>query len=155
MGACSMDLRENIVASVKKGVPKSESAYTPRSGGCDHGPSKNHRRGTCRTYWAHCASRLGPYTRGYTHLPHAYSACGGLHADGSVRRRTDAWLRPIERAPASLGALLSGWRGGAGSGGVIHVGRSCRVGGDRTAAWPGRLSASAGLVAAGDLGLSP
>ena len=34
-----MDLTEKIVASVKKGVPKSESAYTPRSGGCDHGAS--------------------------------------------------------------------------------------------------------------------
>src|SRR5215208_1059852 len=155
MGACSMDLRENIVASVKKGVPKSEPAYTPGSGGCDHGASKSYRRRTCRTHLAHCASRLGPYTRGYTHLRHAYSACGGLHADGSVPRRTDAWLRPIERAPGSLGALLSGWRGGAGSGGVIHVGRSCRVGGDRTAAWPSRWSARAGLVAAGDLGLSP
>ena len=33
-----MDLREKIVASVKKGVPKSEPAYTPKSGGgCDHG----------------------------------------------------------------------------------------------------------------------
>src|SRR5215210_8775790 len=140
-----MDLREKIVASVKKGVPKSESAYTPRSGGYDHGPSKNHRRGTCRTHWAHCASRLGPYTRGYTHLPHAYSACGGLHADGSVRWRTDTRLRRIEPEPRSLGALLSGWRGGTGTCAVIHVGRSCRVGGDRTAARPGRWSARAGL----------
>jgi len=32
-----MDLRAKIVASVKKGVPRSETAYTPRSGGCDHG----------------------------------------------------------------------------------------------------------------------
>src|SRR5919199_6976738 len=107
MGACSMDLREKIVASVKKGVPKSESAYTPRSGGCDHGASKSYRRGSCRTHSAHCGSRLGPNTRGYTHLRHAYSACGRLYAHGSVRRRTDAWLRRIERAPGSLGALLS------------------------------------------------
>jgi hypothetical protein len=32
-----MDLREKIVASVKKIVPESETAYTLRSGGCDHG----------------------------------------------------------------------------------------------------------------------
>jgi hypothetical protein len=37
MRAYSMDLREKIVESVKKGVPESEAAYTPRSGGCDHG----------------------------------------------------------------------------------------------------------------------
>src|SRR5215217_4788859 len=116
---------------------------------------KRHRRGTCRTHWAHCGSRVGPYTRGCTHLRRAYSACGELHADGSVRRRTDAWLRRIEREPASLGALLSRWGGGAGTGAVIHVGRTCRVGGDRTAAWPGRWSAGPGLVAPGDLGLSP
>src|SRR5215218_10851031 len=155
MGAYSMDPGEKIVASVKKGVPKSETAYTPRSGGCDHGAWKCHWGGACRSHWAHCASRLGPHTRGNTHLPHACSACGGLHADGSVRRRTDAWLRRIEREAGSLRALLSGWRGGAGSGGIIHVGRSCRVGGDRTAAWAGRWSARAGLVAAGELGLSP
>src|SRR5215204_2354527 len=35
--AYSMDLREKIVASVKKIVPESETAYTLRSGGCDHG----------------------------------------------------------------------------------------------------------------------
>src|SRR5215204_7072182 len=36
--AYSMDLREKVVASVKKGIPESEAAYTtPRSGGCDHG----------------------------------------------------------------------------------------------------------------------
>jgi hypothetical protein len=29
MGAYSMDLREKIVASVKKGVPKSQTAYNP------------------------------------------------------------------------------------------------------------------------------
>jgi hypothetical protein len=33
-----MDLREKIVASVKKGILESEAAYTtPRSGGCDYG----------------------------------------------------------------------------------------------------------------------
>jgi hypothetical protein len=38
MRAYSMDLREKIVASVKKGIPESEAAYTtPRSGGYDHG----------------------------------------------------------------------------------------------------------------------
>ena len=38
MSAYSLDLREKIVASVKKGIPESEAAYTtPRSGGRDHG----------------------------------------------------------------------------------------------------------------------
>jgi hypothetical protein len=37
MRAYSMELREKIVASVKKGAPESEAANTPRSGGCDHG----------------------------------------------------------------------------------------------------------------------
>src|SRR5215204_923837 len=147
---------ESRSSHAQEGCPQERICLYPyRSGGCDHGASTCHRRGTRRTHWAHCGSRLGPYTRGCTHLPHAYSACGRVHADGSVRRRADAGLRRIERAPGSLGALLSGWRGGAGTGAVIHVGRSCRVGGDRTAAWPGRWSARAGLVAPGDLGLSP
>src|SRR5215217_9154549 len=97
MRTYSIDLREKIVASVKLGIPERQVAYTtPSSEGRDHGACKRHQQGTCRTHSAHGGSRLGPYTRGYTRLPHACSACGGLHADGSVRRRTDAWLRRIE-----------------------------------------------------------
>jgi hypothetical protein len=45
--------------------------------------------------------------------------------------------------------------GGEPTRGVVHFRRSRRVGGDRTSAWPRRWPARTGLVAPGDLGLSP
>jgi hypothetical protein len=43
-----MDLREKIIVSVKKSVPKSQTAYTLTSGGCDHGAWKRHQL-TCKS----------------------------------------------------------------------------------------------------------
>ena len=103
-----------------------------------------------RTAQAASALIRGDVRTYLTLIPHAENYTLMDPFGGEPTRGFDA-----SSEPGSLGALLSGWRGGAGTGGVIHVGRTCRVSGDRTAAWPGRWSGRAGLVAAGDLGLSP
>src|SRR5215207_4867485 len=118
-----MDLTEKIVASVKKGLPKSESAYTPRDqevATMAHGNVTDEELAELIRHTAEAASALirGDIRTYLTLVPHAEDYTLMDPFGGEPTRGFDASSESLEALE-----LLSGWGGGAGTGGVIHVGR--------------------------------